>query len=324
MSDTNQKQITTVAERGQNIARGLQRELTSLLPTGVEVPKFMRQVATAFERVPKLLECDQQSLRLSFLNVAGLGLDPSGMTGEAYVLPFKGKATPLISYRGYIALATRSGAVTAMDTGVAHEGDDFDFEQGSNPYIKHRRAFGSKRGPVMCYYAIATLPNGHNLIEIMDVDEVQRIASRSPSGKNGPWGTDFDEMGRKTVCRRLAKRIPWNADIAAKMTEAHLSEDSALYDTEAKAQPQKPTARLTAVMGGKKPEPAPEAPQVAETTLAADDDQNEAQTVSQQASLFEPTAAQKSGKEPCFCAACGVAYTYGDTNSNVCAECATK
>lgn len=251
-----QNQIS-VAQRGTNIAKYHQQALTSLLPTGIDPPKFLRQMATAFEKIPKLLDCSEQSIKLAFLNIAGLGLDPSGMTGEAYVLPFKGVATPLISFRGYIALASRSGAIKAMDTGVVFENDYFEFEQGSHPYVKHRRAFGD-RGNVMCYFANATLPSGHNLVEIMDVGEIDRIAKLSPSGKSGPWGSHFDEMARKTVLRRLSKRIPWNGDIAAKMTEAHLAEDSAFYEVET-VKPARQVDRMKAAMLGQ--EPATNAPQ---------------------------------------------------------------
>lgn len=252
------KQEITIAQRGQNIAGHHQRAITSLLPTGVEPAKFLRQMATAFEKIPKLLECDETSVKLAFLNIAGLGLDPSGGTGEAYVLPFKGKATPIISFRGYIALAIRSGAATAMNSGVVYENDLLEFETGSDPFLRHKRTF-SDRGNVMCYFATAKLPSGANLIEIMDASEVESIAKRSPSaGKGGPWSTDYTEMGRKTVLRRLSKSIPWNGDIAAKMTEAHLIEDAQLYD--AVATPTvKPQTRLKAVMSGADSESAPEA-----------------------------------------------------------------
>jgi len=39
----------------------------------------------------------------------------------------------------------------------------------------------------------------------MTKDEVTKIRHRSKAANNGPWVTDFDEMGKKTVFRRLSK-----------------------------------------------------------------------------------------------------------------------
>lgn len=238
----------TIAEYGVTVAKALTSSMKPLLPEGVDASKFLRQVVTAFEKIPKLADCDETSIKLAFLNVAGLGLDPSGMTGEAYVLPFKGKATPVIAARGYISLALRSGAVLSIDHGVVCEGDEFDFEQGSKPFVHHKRTF-KNRGDAFCWYAVATLPSGAQLVELMSLGEIERIAQLSPSGKSGPWGNHFDEMGRKTVLRRLCKRIPWNGDIAAKMTEAHIAEDAEIYDAETVGKSvQTPRERLSAVM----------------------------------------------------------------------------
>ena len=46
----------------------------------------------------------------------------------------------------------------------------------------------------------------------MTMDEVRAIKDRSPAGKSGPWVTDFNEMGKKTVMRRHSKRLPLSAE----------------------------------------------------------------------------------------------------------------
>jgi recombinational DNA repair protein RecT len=47
----------------------------------------------------------------------------------------------------------------------------------------------------------------------MTKDEVDSIKQRSRAGSSGPWVTDYNEMGKKTVFRRLTKWIPLSAEI---------------------------------------------------------------------------------------------------------------
>ena len=42
----------------------------------------------------------------------------------------------------------------------------------------------------------------------MSVDEIEAIRRRSKAGNSGPWVTDWNEMAKKTVFRRLTKWLP--------------------------------------------------------------------------------------------------------------------
>ena len=48
--------------------------------------------------------------------------------------------------------------------------------------------------------------------EVMTTEEVERIRARSKAGKEGPWVTDWNEMAKKTVFRRLSKWLPLSAE----------------------------------------------------------------------------------------------------------------
>jgi len=43
--------------------------------------------------------------------------------------------------------------------------------------------------------------------------EIEAIRNRSRAGKSGPWVTDFAEMAKKTVVRRLSKMLPLSSEI---------------------------------------------------------------------------------------------------------------
>jgi len=49
---------------------------------------------------------------------------------------------------------------------------------------------------------------------VMTRAEVEAVRKRSRSGAAGPWETDWAEMARKTVVRRLAKYLPMSVEMA--------------------------------------------------------------------------------------------------------------
>src|SRR5437016_4762781 len=64
--------------------------------------KFLSSVMAAVQKLPKLLECEPMSLINSFMTMAQLGLMPSDVSGEAYVLPYKDKAQFQLGYQGLV------------------------------------------------------------------------------------------------------------------------------------------------------------------------------------------------------------------------------
>jgi recombination protein RecT len=69
-----------------------------VLGATMPVERLMRTVMISVERLPRLLDCDRQSLFNAAMSAACLGLEVDGVTGQAYLLPFKGKAQLVIGY----------------------------------------------------------------------------------------------------------------------------------------------------------------------------------------------------------------------------------
>jgi recombinational DNA repair protein RecT len=57
-------------------------------------------------------------------------------------------------------------------------------------------------------WAKAVLSDGSEQYEVMSIGEIDAIRGRSKAGSSGPWKTDYPEMAKKTVIRRLFKRLP--------------------------------------------------------------------------------------------------------------------
>jgi recombination protein RecT len=62
-------------------------------------------------------------------------------------------------------------------------------------------------------YAVAKLSGGGVQFEVMSKAQVDSIRRRSKSGNSGPWVSDYVEMARKTVVRRLFKYLPVSVEL---------------------------------------------------------------------------------------------------------------
>jgi phage RecT family recombinase len=70
------------------------------------------------------------------MSAACLGLEVDGVTGQAYLIPFKGRAQLVVGYKGYNTLAARSGIT--ITGAVVREGDEFDYQLGSAAFVRHK------------------------------------------------------------------------------------------------------------------------------------------------------------------------------------------
>jgi len=110
-----------------------------------------------------------------------------------------------------------TGMLSDWNVQVVQEGDEFDYALGDRPYIQHRPSMrGGRKRPVVAAYSVATFPDGTKSYEIMNIDQIEDIRSKSKA-KSGPWSDPvfFPEMCRKTVARLHSKQLPQSSDISA-------------------------------------------------------------------------------------------------------------
>jgi recombination protein RecT len=196
-----------------------------LVATKVLTPEKITKIVTgAISRNPTLLQCFRDSphsiLRCAFA-ATQLGLDPDSPLGQCYMVPFRNnknggkyEAQFIIGYRGLIDLARRSGNIVSIRSRVVYERDTFEVSYGLNESIKHIPFEGSDAGELRAVYAVAELRDGGIQYELMWRHEVDAIKKRSKASQYGPWVSDYPEMARKTVVRRLSKYLPMSVDLA--------------------------------------------------------------------------------------------------------------
>lgn len=215
-------QLVTRQERAENVRALLakmQPELAKALPRqGLTPARFTRIALTTIKRTPKLLECSPESLLAGVMSAAQLGLTVDGVTGDAYLVPYKSTAVLIPGYRGLMRMARNSGKVAKIEARCVYEGDEFMIEYGSHPRLVHKPdPWGDReQGSIVGVYAVATLldVNGqtYEQFEAMSVEEVEKVRARSMAAQKGPWVSDWAEMAKKTVVRRLAKYLPLDTE----------------------------------------------------------------------------------------------------------------
>lgn len=246
------------ADQWRKQLQSMEPQFQRALPAHVPVERFVRATETAVMRDPELRGCDRKSLFQAIMQCAESGLMPNGR--DAALVRFKGNVQFIPMIGGILRLMRNTGEVQAIIAEVVCERDEFDYRIGDDPKIEHKPAMG-ERGEVIGAYAVLKTKDGGTYREFMSRGEIDKIRNVSRAKDNGPWKTWFEEMARKTVLRRLAKKCPLSTDTLMDLT----SRDDNLYDL---SQIQQPPSRVSqlhdALKANALPPPEPEVPQDAE------------------------------------------------------------
>lgn len=178
--------------------------------------KFYELALSTVGRNTDLLACSLTSVLRALIVAGQLGLDPTGVLGLAYVIPYKRTATLIIGYRGLMELARRSGEVVGIESAVVYASDIFKPALGTEPQFVHYPTVTGDRGEIIGAYAILRTKTGPPIHEWMTRADIDAIRKRARSGDTGPWSTDYAMMARKTTLRRLLKYAPLQIEEASK------------------------------------------------------------------------------------------------------------
>lgn len=208
----------------KNLLIAKKDDIGRVVPQHMSPEKLINIFMMATSRQPTLLECSRFSLVNAFLQSTELGLPIGNTTGMAYLVPFKNnktgkyEATFMPSYRGLAELARRTGFVTKIYAKIVYENDDFEYEEGSFPKIRHIPKITGERGSIIAVYAIAAI-KGDDLpqIEVLTKADVDKVRRSSRASNSGPWSDWYEEMAKKTAIKRICKTLPMSSDLAYAM-----------------------------------------------------------------------------------------------------------
>lgn len=224
----------------------MEKQIKDALPSVITSERFTRMVLTALSSTPKLQQCTPQSFLGAMMTAAQLGVEPNTALGQAYLLPYDNRRKGVtecqfqLGYKGLIDLAYRSGEVSIIQAHEVYENDEFDYELGMEPRLRHIPA-KTNRGKVICYYAMFKTKDGGYGFDVMSIEDVQAHAKKySKAYGSGPWQTNFDEMAKKTVLKKVLKYAPLKSDFvrAAAQDESIKTEiDADMYSVPAEEIP---------------------------------------------------------------------------------------
>ena len=228
-------------------------DIAKMLPKHLGAERLLKVAQIAIMTTPKLLECDVISLVNAIGQCAQMGLEPNTVLGHAYLVPFNTKRKDaagkeqwvnsvqvIVGYKGLIDLARRSGQIVRISAHEVCQNDKFELVYGLEERLAHSPAMG-ERGEVVGFYAVAEFKGGGHACEFMSRSQIEKVRDERSAGaykdewangkKTGkrvpakhPWWTDFVEMGRKTVIRRLAKYLPLSIEFQTAATLDDMAE----------------------------------------------------------------------------------------------------
>jgi recombination protein RecT len=219
------------------------KEIGRALPSGMNPERVVRIALTCITQNPQLAECTPESFMGSLFVLAQLGLEP--IAGRAYLLPFnnerkigdkwetKKEVQAIIGYKGFADLFYRHDSALSIDMQVVCQNDQFDYEYGTRPFLKHKPATG-ERGEVIGYYAVAILKGNATVFRYMTKEDCMnhgKTHSKTWDKKknefypSSPWAKEGDAMCQKTVLLQLAKILPLSVETQKAISVDETSRD---------------------------------------------------------------------------------------------------
>ena len=215
----------------------LRPQLEAALPKHLGVDRFLRVSLTTIRQNPKLMECDRRSFLASMLTCAQLGLEPDGVLGQAYLVPFKTRGVLqcqlIVGYRGYVTLARNSGEIESIQAKVVRKGDEFHYQYGFDETLTH-----IPKAPINAEithaWLVVKFKNGGRHWDVMTREDIDRHMLMSqgyqraekvweegkPARKDSPWHLHYAAMAVKTVVRANARFLPLSVQKAAALDDA--------------------------------------------------------------------------------------------------------
>jgi len=191
--------------------------------------RFVTTIIGAYNSIPKLKECNPDSIITAALQMEALGLSVG--LGDAYLIPYKDKVQFQMGVRGYVQLAMRSGQYLEIDTIEVRDGEYKGRDKNTGkPTFEFIEDDDIREDlPIIGYLAYFTLLNGFHAQEYFSkakmvawADRYSQSFSAELYGKwldyektgqgltndelrqcSSPWFSNFSAMAEKTVLKHL-------------------------------------------------------------------------------------------------------------------------
>lgn len=214
-------------ERVEAAVQLMEEKFSALLGTAIDSARFCRVAINAIQQTKDMEQVTatpegRDSIYTACLQAASDNLLLDKRAAALVVYSEKRKvdgkemwfkvAKYMPMYQGLLELAHGSGVISKIVCQLVHASDTFAVSPTALgcpvQHVYPEDPF-SDRGEIRGGYAYAVFKDGKfSDAQVMSVADINKIMARSKTAEWGPWKTDWSEMARKTLIRRLVKYLP--------------------------------------------------------------------------------------------------------------------
>jgi len=202
-------------------------EIQRALPKHMSGDRLARIALTEFRKAPKLANCDPRSVFAAVIMASQLGLEP-GINGQSYLIPYGSECQFVPGWKGLVELVNRTGRATAW-TGAVFDGDEFEWELGDRPFVRHKPCGEDDPKKMTHVYAVGRI-NGIDF-PIIDVWRVEKIwRHRDKHNKVGQRHYSFrhpEMYARKIPLLQVIKYLPSSVELTSALEMNHAADRGA-------------------------------------------------------------------------------------------------
>lgn len=216
MNQPNAVSTALVEIRKNLMSPEMKKRLAAVLGGKIDVDRFSQVAMVAISKNTDLTLADRASLFTSCMECAADGLLPNGKDAALVVFntnvgtQAKPEWKKLVQYlpmvRGIYKVAERTGTVRMFNARVVHQQDEFHREYGFEPVLRHVPA-AADPGKAIGAYSVLIKTDGTRDFEYMTRDEIEVVRGRAKSSNSPAWQHHYEEMMKKVVIHRHAKRL---------------------------------------------------------------------------------------------------------------------
>lgn len=188
------------------------------LPRGRDPQRFVRLVTEEIRRNYEIVSCRPDTIVGAMMLAAQLDLEPGGPLGQCFFgVRTEGVVKTCqfqMGYKGLVQLAGRSGITLQAMTVREANGDVFEWEYGTEAFLRHKTAFPIE-GEASAWYAVARFADSRPAqFTVIDEAEAIRAKLNGDNTPGGSWDTHFNAMAEKTAAHRLSRWLPLSTEAA--------------------------------------------------------------------------------------------------------------
>lgn len=180
----------------------------SALPKDFNRERFVQNCLSVMNEHPELAKINKAELVQGLTKAAYLGLD--FMQKECYLIPYGNSVQFQTDYKGECKYVKRYSIRPIKDiyAKVVREGDSFEEKIIDGKASIDFKPLPFNDGDIVGAFAVVLYCDGGMEYESMSTKDINNVrTSYSKASNSKAWKNSWDEMGKKTVLRRLCKHI---------------------------------------------------------------------------------------------------------------------